>query len=266
MLDRAWQVRRQMGRYNLLQLGRIRSAGASARLSLRSNHNCSVAQQAVVMPIEATATTTRDDDAMVNAKGNVPKGYQAVMPYLRVRDAVSAIKFYKKVFGAAERYRLKMAGKVGHAELDVGGTVIMLSDEFPEANAVGPKALKGTSVMLTIYVSDVDKTIAKAIKAGAKMRRAVADQFYGDRMGQIEDPFGHLWSVQTRVEKVSPKDMQSRLNAMLREQASAAVAKRASQRRAKPARPARAVKTSVRRAPGRKAATGRKSRRGRSSR
>ena len=202
---------------------------------------------------------------MVNAKGNVPKGYQAVMPYLRVRDAVSAIRFYKKVFGAEERYRLKMAGKVGHAELSVGGSVLMLSDEFPEANAVGPKALKGTSVMLTIYVADVDKTIAKAVKAGARISRAVADQFYGDRMGQIEDPFGHVWSVQTRIEKVSPKDMQLRLNAMLREQTTAAVAKRASQRRAKPARAVRAAKTAARGAPSRKAVA-RKGRGGRPSR
>lgn len=192
---------------------------------------------------------------MVNARSGVPRGYQAIMPYLRVRDAASAIRFYKKVFGAAERYRLKMAGKVGHAELDVGGAVIMLSDEFPEVNAVGPKALKGTSVMLTVYVDDVDKVVAKAVKAGAKLRRPVADQFYGDRMGQIEDPYGHVWSVQSRIEKVSPKDMQSRLNAMLRAEASAAVAKRAKSRTEKPARAAKAApRKSARKAAGRKGA------------
>ena len=195
---------------------------------------------------------------MVNARSGVPRGYQAIMPYLRVRDAANAIKFYKKVFGAEERYRLKMAGKVGHAELDVGGSVIMLSDEFPEVRAVGPKALKGTSVMLTVYVDDVDKVVAKAIKAGAKLRRAVADQFYGDRMGQIEDPYGHVWSVQTRIEKVSPKDMQSRLNALLRAEASAAVAKRAKSRAEKPARapkaaPRKAARTSTGRRGARKA-------------
>lgn len=188
---------------------------------------------------------------MVNAKSGVPRGYQALMPYLRVRDAASAIKFYKKVFGASERYRLKMAGKIGHAELDMGGSVLMISDEFPEAHAVGPKALKGTSVMLTVYVENVDKVVNKAVKAGAKVRRPVADQFYGDRMGQIEDPFGHMWSVQTRLEKVSPKDMQSRLNALLRAEAEAAVAKQAAQRAAKTAR---TVKISGARKPGRKAA------------
>lgn len=152
------------------------------------------------------------------------------MPYLRVRDAASAIKFYKKVFGAEERYRLKMAGKIGHAELVIGGCVVMLSDEFPEASAVGPKALKGTSVGLALYVDDVDKLVQKAVKAGAKLRRPVSDQFYGDRAGQIEDPFGHVWLIQTRIEKVAPKDMQKRLTAMLRAEASAAVAKRNARR------------------------------------
>jgi PhnB protein len=163
---------------------------------------------------------------MVNARSGVPRGYQAVMPYLRVRDAASAIKFYKKVFGAEERFRLKMAGKVGHAELVMGGAVIMLSDEFPEAKAVGPQALRGTSVVMTVYVDDVDRLVAKAVKAGAKVRRPVADQFYGDRTGQIEDPFGHVWSIQTRVERVSPKEMQKRLNDLLRAEASASIAKR----------------------------------------
>jgi PhnB protein len=173
---------------------------------------------------------------MVMSKSSVPKGYQAVMPYLRVRDAASAIKFYKKVFGAKESYRLKMAGKVGHAELDVGGATIMLSDEFPDVKAVGPRTLKGTSVQLAIYVDDVDKVVAKAVRSGAKLRRAVADQFYGDRVGQIEDPFGHVWSVQTRLETVAPKDMQKRLNAMLRQGVPAARKSAAKKSAAKAAR------------------------------
>jgi PhnB protein len=163
---------------------------------------------------------------MVNAKSGVPRGYQAVMPYLRVRDAASAIRFYKKVFGAAERYRLRMGGKIGHAELELGGSTIMISDEFPEINAIGPKALKGTSVALTVYVENVDQVVAKAVKSGAKVRKAAADQFYGDRSAQIEDPFGHVWSIQSRIEKVSPQDMQKRLNALMKAEASAAVARR----------------------------------------
>lgn len=153
---------------------------------------------------------------MMKSKGGVPKGYQAVMPYLRVRDAVAAIKFYKKVFGAKENYRLRMAGKIGHAELTVGGSVVMLSDEFPDSKAIGPKTLKGTSVQLTAYVDDVDKLVAKAVKAGARVTRKVDDQFYGDRMGQIEDPFGHVWSINQRLVTVAPKEMQKRLNALMR--------------------------------------------------
>ncbi len=161
---------------------------------------------------------------MVRPKSGVPRGYQAVMPYLRVDDAVSAIKFYKKAFGAKENYRLKMPdGKIGHAELTLGGSVIMLSDAFPDKKIVSAKSAKATSIHLTAYVENVDKFVAKALKAGAKVRRAVADQFYGDRTGQIEDPFGHVWSIQSRVEKVSPKDMQKRLNAELRGPAPAKV-------------------------------------------
>jgi hypothetical protein len=140
----------------------------------------------------------------------------------------------------------------------------MLSDEFPEVDAVGPKVLKGTAVVLTVYVDKVDQVVAKAVKAGAKVRRAVADQFYGDRTGQIEDPFGHVWSIQSRVEKVSPKDMQKRLNALLKTEASAAVARRSTtggdakaargKKAAKPSPVAPAKKAATRKAPMRKAA------------
>lgn len=184
---------------------------------------------------------------MVKPKNGVPRGYQAVMPYLRVKDAVAAIKFYKRAFGAIEAYRLKMGGKIGHAELNIGGSVIMLSDEFPEHKAVGPKALKGTSVVLTVYVDDVDKAVAKAVKSGAKLRMKVDDQFYGDRVGQVEDPFGHVWSLHTRIEKVAPKDMQKRLNAMMR--AAGAAAKKATAKRAPVRKTARPAKASPEHAP-----------------
>lgn len=184
---------------------------------------------------------------MVKAKSGVPRGYQAVMPYLRVKDAVAAIKFYKRAFGATEAYRLKMGGKIGHAELNIGGAVIMLSDEFPEHKALGPKALKGTSVALTVYVDDVDKHVAKALKAGAKLRMKVDDQFYGDRVGQIEDPFGHVWSLHTRIAKVAPKDMQKRLNAMMRE--GGAAAKKSAGKRTPKRQAARAAKAPAEGAP-----------------
>ena len=164
-------------------------------------------------------TDVKELYAMVKSTSAVPRGYQAVMPYLRVRDAAAAIKFYKKALGATESYRLKMANKVGHAEMTIGGAVFMLSDEFPDHKAVGPKSLKGTSVSLALYVDDVDKAVAKATKAGAKVRQKVSDQFYGDRVGQIVDPFGHVWSLHTRLEAVDPKEMQKRLNGMMRDEA-----------------------------------------------
>jgi PhnB protein len=148
------------------------------------------------------------------------------MPYLRVADAASAIKFYKKVFGATEAFRLKMGGKIGHAELNIGGAVVMLSDEFPDIAAIGPKALKGTSVLLAVYVVDVDRTVARALKAGAVLRQPVADRFYGDRTGQIEDPFGHVWSIQTRIARVTPKDMQKRLDQLITDEATAEMERR----------------------------------------
>jgi PhnB protein len=138
------------------------------------------------------------------------------MPYLRVREASRAIAFYAKAFGAKERSRLMMPdGRIGHAELIVSGTCVMLSDEFPEMQIVGPQALGGTSVGLSFYVADVDRAFAKAIAAGATELRAVADQFFGDRSGQLLDPFGHLWSLQQRIEEVTVKEQQKRLDASM---------------------------------------------------
>ena len=127
---------------------------------------------------------------MVKSKSAVPRSHQAVMPYLRVRDAVAAIKFYKKALGATENYRLRMGKKVGHAELSIGGSVVMLSDEFPERKSVGPKSLKGTSVALALYVDDVDKVVAKAQKAGAKVRQKVAEVMrrYASQNTRYSDP------------------------------------------------------------------------------
>ena len=149
------------------------------------------------------------------AKSPIPKGYAAVNPYLRVKGAADAIAFYKKAFGAKERFRLPMGDRLGHAEIDIGGTTVMLSDEFPDHGAVGPATLKGTSVVLSLYVADADATFKKAVAAGAKVRRPLTDEFYGDRTGQIEDPFGHVWMIAQRIEEVSPKEMQKRLDAMM---------------------------------------------------
>ena len=146
----------------------------------------------------------------------VPKGYGAVTPYLRVKGAAEALQFYRKAFGAKERMKLTMPdGRIGHAEIEIGGGLVMLSEEFPEAGAVGPATLKGTTVTLSIYVADADRVFQKAVASGAKVRRPLTDEFYGDRTGQIVDPFGHVWSIQTRIEDVSHREMQKRLDAMM---------------------------------------------------
>ena len=149
------------------------------------------------------------------AKSPVPKGYSAVMPYLRIKGAADAIAFYTKAFGAKERFRLVMGDRIGHAEIDIGGAAVMLSDEFPEMQVLGPRSLGGTSIGLLVYVSDVDKAVAKAVATGGTVRRPAKDEFYGDRTAQIEDPFGHVWFIQQRIEDVSPKEMQKRLDAMM---------------------------------------------------
>jgi len=167
---------------------------------------------------------------MDKVKYKVPKGYQEVTAYLRVADAAAALVFYAAAFGAKERYRLMMPdGRVGHAEMDFGNTRVMLSDEFPEMNIRGPKAIGATPVALSLYVADADAVFQRAIAAGAKVNRPLTDEFYGDRSGQLQDPFWHIWSIQTRIEDVSPKEMQKRLDAMMTK--SAARAPQAKQRR-----------------------------------
>jgi PhnB protein len=141
----------------------------------------------------------------------IPDGYPRVTPYLHVDGANAAIEFYSKVFGATERMRMPApGGKIGHAELQIGNSVIMLADEFPDMNVRGPKAIGGTPVTVMVYVEDVDQAFDRAIKGGAKEIRPVMDQFYGDRSGEFEDPFGHRWNVATHVEDVPPDEMAKR--------------------------------------------------------
>lgn len=141
----------------------------------------------------------------------IPDGYPRLSPYLCVDGAAKAIEFYTSVFGAKERMRIPApGGRIGHAELQVGDALIMLADEHPEMQFVGPKKVGGTPVTLSLYVEAVDEVFARALRAGAKSVRPVADQFYGDRTGQFEDPFGHRWSVATHVEDVSPEEMAKR--------------------------------------------------------
>jgi len=142
----------------------------------------------------------------------IPDGYHSVTPYLAISGASAAIEFYKKAFGAKELYRMPMPGnRVGHAELQIGDSRIMLADESPEMDAYGPKALGGSPVALMIYVENVDALFNQAIKAGGKMLRPVRDQFYGDRSGSLEDPFGHKWHLSTHVEDIAPDEMMRRM-------------------------------------------------------
>ena len=137
--------------------------------------------------------------------------------YLRMRDAAKAIAFYEQAFGAVEKYRLcEPGGRVGHAELDFGGTTLMLSDEFPEFGIAGPQTLGGTSLSIHLHVDDADALIARAVAAGATVVRPAADQFYGERSGTVRDPFGHEWNIGHEIEKVTPEEMQRRYDAMMK--------------------------------------------------
>jgi PhnB protein len=145
---------------------------------------------------------------------HVPKGYRTLTPYLIARDAAKAIEFYARALGAKEIYRLAdPSGKVGHAELSLGDSRFMIADEFPDMGAVAPKG-EGHSVSFLVYVADVDAAFRRALEAGGQELRPVADQFYGDRTGTFKDPFGHQWTLATRVEDVPPPEMQRRFEAM----------------------------------------------------
>jgi PhnB protein len=146
----------------------------------------------------------------------IPDGYPRVIPYLSVDGADAAIDFYTKVFGAKERVRMPgPGGKIGHAELEIGDSVVMLADSFPDMGAPTPKQLGGTPVTVMVYVEDVDATFERALAAGATAERKVEDQFYGDRAGQFADPFGHKWFVATHVEDVPPDEMAKRAAAAM---------------------------------------------------
>ena len=143
--------------------------------------------------------------ANVNA---IPEGYHSVTPYLIINGASDAIDFYKKAFGATELFRMPTPdGKIGHAEIKIGNSPIMLADESLEMGYKSPAALSGSPVSLMIYLEDVDKVFKQAIAAGGTEVRAVKDQFYGDRSGTLTDPFGHVWHIATHVEDVSPEEM-----------------------------------------------------------
>jgi PhnB protein len=142
----------------------------------------------------------------------IPEGYHAITPYLMIKGASQAIEFYAKAFGAKEVFRMSMPdGRVGHAEIQIGDSRLMLADEFPEMGFLGPQSRGGSTVSILLYVDNVDEVFAQAISAGATAFRNVQNQFYGDRSGSLTDPFGHQWTIATHVEDVSEEEMKRRL-------------------------------------------------------
>ena len=138
----------------------------------------------------------------------IPEGHPAVSPYLIVDGAARALDFYKKAFGATELFRMEApGGKIGHAEIKIGDSVVMLADVHADVEAHDPHHYKGSPVSLHLYVEDVDKAAKQAVAAGATVKRAVQDQFYGDRSGTFEDPFGHTWHISTHKEDLSPEEI-----------------------------------------------------------
>jgi PhnB protein len=144
----------------------------------------------------------------------VPEGYHTATPYLIVDGGPAALEFYKKAFGATELFRMPTPdGKLAHAEFKIGDSPFMMADEHPEMGYRGPKALGGSPVSIVLYVEDVDGLAKQAVAAGAKELRPIQDQFYGDRTGTFQDPFGHVWTICTHVEDVSPEEMERRAKA-----------------------------------------------------
>jgi PhnB protein len=144
----------------------------------------------------------------------IPDGYPQITPYLIVDGADRAIDYYKQVFGFTERMRMDAPeGRIGHCELTIGDSMIMLADAFPEMGILAPPQAGGSPVTISVYVEDVDAVFDKAVQLGAKPLRPVENQFYGDRNGQLEDPFGHRWSVASHVEDVAPDEMAARVRA-----------------------------------------------------
>jgi PhnB protein len=164
-------------------------------------------------------------EAKVKAKPKakpVPHGLHTATPYLFVQGAARAIDFYKAAFNAKELMRMPApGGRVGHAQIKIGDSHIMLADESPDMGAPGPKRLGGSPVMLYLYVKDVDAVVAQAVAAGARLVHPVQDQFYGDRSGGLEDPFGHIWHVATHKEDVSSKELRRRAEAVMGDHADA---------------------------------------------
>ena len=149
----------------------------------------------------------------------IPDGYHTATPYLIVQDGARAIDFYKQAFGATELFRMAdTSGKIGHAEIRIGNSTIMLAEEYPDMGYRSPKSLGGTPVSILLYVEDVDAVFNQAVAAGGQVQRPIKDEFYGDRTGTLTDPFGHVWTIATHKEDVSPEEMDRRYRAITKPQ------------------------------------------------
>lgn len=149
----------------------------------------------------------------------IPEGYHSVTPHLVIKGAAEAIEFYERAFGATEIMRMASPdGRVGHAEIRIGDSHIMLADEYPEMGFRSPQSIGGTGVSLMIYLEGVDDVFSRALAAGAKELQPVKDQFYGDRSGTLQDPFGHIWTIATHIEDVPPDEMRRRAEAYMEQQ------------------------------------------------
>jgi PhnB protein len=145
----------------------------------------------------------------------IPDGYHTATPYLIVQDGGRAIDFYKQAFGATELFRMAdTSGKIGHAEIKIGNSILMLAEEHPDMGYRSPKSLGGTPVSILLYVEDVDAVFNQAVAAGGQVQRPIKDEFYGDRTGTLTDPFGHVWTIATHKDDVSPEEMDRRYRAM----------------------------------------------------
>jgi len=149
----------------------------------------------------------------------IPEGYHTITPHMIIRDCSKAIEFYKNAFDAQQMGGIALApdGKVMHATLKIGDSIVMMSDEFPQSKSVGPLSLGGTTIVLNIYTENADKLWEKAVKAGATVTMPLGNQFWGDRYGQVADPFGHRWSIAQHVEDVRPEDMEGRMKKAMEE-------------------------------------------------
>ena len=148
----------------------------------------------------------------------IPDGYHTVTPYLMIKGAARALEYYKKAFGATELMRMEGPdGRVGHAEIKIGDSIIMLADECPEAVSSSPETLGGSPICIMLYVPDVDARFEKAVAAGGTVIRPVKDQFYGDRSGMLKDPFGHIWNIATHTEDLTPEEIGKRAAAAMKE-------------------------------------------------